>query len=136
MIEKNRIGWLLCAYAHLLLLSACTIFDPISRAETTEQKAWALYGTFVVFQEQAAKLVVSPEVSESVKERIRSLDRAAHPLSQNLFDASQTAITARRAFENGTGSQEEVEAALLAIARIYFEVKPALEEFITAVEEQ
>jgi hypothetical protein len=49
-----------------LLLPGC-VNSPVQQAETPEQKAYALYGTYVIFQEKAAELVQDSSTSESVK---------------------------------------------------------------------
>ena len=68
---------------------ACTS-SPIKQAETFEQRAYALYGTYVVFQEMAVGLVQDTTTPERVKQGLRDADKAAYPLAESLVDAVTT----------------------------------------------
>lgn len=72
----------------MLALQACGTANPLARAETVEQKAYAAYGTFVIFEEQGAKLVASGEIPRSAVIRIGEADRRAKPVADNLLEAT------------------------------------------------
>ena len=78
----------------LTLLAGCPI-NPVKQAETFEQKAFALYGTYVIFQGKAAELVQDAAVSERIKQGLRDADKAAYPVAEDLVDAAVTAADIR-----------------------------------------
>ena len=67
-------------------LQACAFQAPVSVAQTPEQKAYAAYGTFVIFEEKAAELVTGNTLSDDVKLRIIEADEAAKPVADNLLE--------------------------------------------------
>lgn len=72
-----------------VLLAGCPI-NPVKQAETFEQKAFALYGTYVIFQGKAAELVQDATVPERVKQGLRDADKVAYPVAESLVDAALT----------------------------------------------
>ncbi len=73
----------------MLSLSACiTLQAPVNTAESPEQKAFALYGTFVNIQEVAARHVTSGKATDSQIKLIQSADAIAYPLAVALKDAA------------------------------------------------
>ena len=72
-----------------MLIVACTA-NPVKQAETFEQKAFALYGTYVIFQGEAAELVQDVATPERVKQALRDADKAAYPVAESLVDAALT----------------------------------------------
>ena len=85
-------------------LQACAASNPISKAETTEQRAFATYGTFVIIEEQAAKLVSSGELTRSAVIAIGRADERAKPVADTLLDATLEFTVMRIEYESsGTG---------------------------------
>lgn len=82
---KNMCG----ALAVALLVIACGA-NPVKQAETFEQKAFALYGTYVIFQGKAAELVQDAATPERVKQGLRDADKVAYPVAESLVDAAVT----------------------------------------------
>lgn len=60
-----------------LVLSACGITAPVKVAETPQQKAYALEGTYNVFLGAAVDLVENPEVPADVKRVVFDAERVA-----------------------------------------------------------
>ncbi len=124
----------LSLWTGLLLLGACA-GNPLSFAKTTEQRAWALYGTYVVHQEQAAALVQNPAVPEDVKARIRAADKVAHPIAEALFESASAVIETRRLVEAGSLPPEELAAANRKLSEAYVSAAQALVTVINMVKE-
>jgi hypothetical protein len=116
-----------------LLLAACGVLRPVSHAQTTEQKAWALYGEFVVYQEQGAALVQDPAVPAEVKAAIRAADQAAHPVAEALYQATRAVSETRRMAAQGALSAEELAAAQAKLASTYADAVGALSNLINLV---
>ena len=117
----------------LATLGACASLNPVSKADTAEQKAYALYGTFVVFEEQAAKLVSSSEVPENVKQALRDADKAAKPAADSLLDGVQQVLTVKRELAAGTTTNEKLSIAVANLAGWYASAKPKVESLVSAV---
>lgn len=101
------------------------------KPETLEQKAFLAYGTFVVLEEQAAKVYADETVPADIKARIQAADEAAKPAADAMLEAAM-ALAAMRdvggepwpAPELAEKSlQEALTRALLAIANLQRELK-------------
>jgi hypothetical protein len=110
-----------------LLVGACA---------SLERKSYALYGSFVIFEEQGAKLIQSPEVPNSVKLKIQEADKVAKPAADGLKSAADSVITAKRQLAAGTTDKEKVRIAVANLSSWYYDVKPKIECLIRAVEEK
>lgn len=85
-IQLQSLGWMLLAMV-MLSGAMCQGVNPVAEAETNEQRAYAAYGTFVIFQEKAVDLVNLPSISDSVKLRIIQAEELAKPVADDLLDA-------------------------------------------------
>lgn len=86
----RRIFWwglapLTCAA--LLVAWACVgcSTNPVSIAQTTPQKAYALYGEFVIFEEQAAALKQSGVLAGDPLVLVQRADNIAKPTADHLL---------------------------------------------------
>lgn len=136
-------------YAAVALLTACTLgSNPIKEAETFEQKAYALYGSYVIFQGKAADLKLSAAVPESVKQALSDVDRVTYPVADNLVGAALTVTEIRdllvickndpapeeiKACEQT--SEETLAAAVTNLSKIYFIAQPQILKMISTVKE-
>ena len=121
------------ALAVLSTMAACASLNPVSKTETTEQKAYALYGTFVIFEEQAAKLVQSPEVPANVKQALRDADKAAKPAADAVLDGVQTVLTVRRQLLAGETTEERLAIAVSNLNLWYSTARPKVEQLVKVV---
>lgn len=102
----------------------CT--NPAVKPETLEQKAFLAYGTFVVLEEQAAKVYADEAVPPDIKAAIQAADSAAKPAADAMLEAA-LALEAMRAAGGEPwpapelaekNLQEAMTKALLAIANL------------------
>ena len=93
--------------AIMVVLGACAQSNPLARAETIEQKAFATYGTFVIFEEQAAKLVTSGVLPRSAIVRIGDADARAKDIADDLLAATLEFAEIRAEYLAGGGTGEE-----------------------------
>lgn len=90
-------------------LSACQSTNALAAANTRDQKAYAVYGTFVVIEEQAATLVTSPATPAALRAAIRSADAKAKPTADTLkkalvqYDAAFAAVKAGASSDTALG---------------------------------
>lgn len=125
----------LLAVVLLLALNACG-HTPVKSAQTADQKAFALYGTFVVYEEVGAKLVQSAEVPASVKAVMRTADATAKPIADKLLDASLEVIQIQREIAAGASTQDKLAIANANLARWYQEAEPKIAALVSAVKEK
>ena len=100
-------------YCLLLLigLEGCAASNPLAQAETVEQKAYAAYGSFVIAEEQAAKLVSSGQLTNSQKISIGRADQRAKEVVDDLIAAVLEFEAIKSEFEEfGSGEQRYINA--------------------------
>ena len=83
MIARTRFATLACVLT-LLALCGCAS-NPFKAAQNLDQRAFAGYGTFVVFEEQAAAVVQDPSIPANVKQALKAADARAKPAADALL---------------------------------------------------
>jgi hypothetical protein len=102
----------------LMLLSACQN-NPLRTAQTPEQYGDALYGIYVIANEQSAQLLKDATIPDDVK----------RPLAEFMVKSEKPATTLQNtviAFGNGTGTVEQVQAAIAAAQPLINQLVAAL----------
>lgn len=128
-------------YALLLILplAACQslgIANPVGTAQTVEQKAFALYGTYVIAEEEAADIVELAETPDVVKSVIRQTVVIAHPLAGSLRAAAESYGDVKDdldALPNDAGLIAKATAALGNLEVIWQRAGPPMQALIGAV---
>lgn len=118
----------------LFALQACAGANPISKAETTEQRAFATYGTFVIIEEQAAKLVSSGSIPNSAVRAIGRADAQAKPVADSLLDATLEFTVIRVEFEAGGSGEEKFVRAMNELNGWVERARPLIANLISAVQ--
>lgn len=144
MKDVKVFRWLVATVA-AVIFAACTV-NPVRDAETFEQKAFALYGTYVIFQGKAAELVQDSTVSERIKQGLRDADKVAYPVAEELVDAATTvgdirdiiemcnALEAPEANPACTPTNEQRLAnAITNLSTIYFRAQPIILRLVATV---
>jgi len=132
--EQAAIGHLLLLgmiVSFLFILCACAA-NPVADAQTPEQKAFALYGTFVVFEEEGAKLVASTEIPDTAKQAIRVADAKAKPVADNLYQAAQTVVEIKNQL-SGKDANTDLATANANLLNWYSQLQPLYTNLVTAV---
>lgn len=119
------------------LLYACAN-SPVSKAETFEQKAYALYGTYVIYQGRAAQLHQDSAVPQGAKAALSRADAIAYPVSITLIDAAMVVSDTRELLETcqtptpeitekcKNTSDQQLAIAITNLSSIYLNAKPKL----------
>lgn len=124
------------AFFILLLMvgmQGCGTANPIARAETVEQKAYATYGTFVIFEEQAAKLVSSGQIPDSAVRAIAAADLRAKPVADSLLTAVQEFEEIRAEFQSGETGEARYVAAINNLDDWIERALPLIDNLVAAV---
>lgn len=118
----------------LFALQACAGTNPIAKAETAEQRAFATYGTFVIIEEQAAKLVSSGQIPDSAVRAIGRADAQAKPVADSLLDATLEFIVIRSEYEAGETAERRFVSAMDSLNNWVERARPLIANLISAVQ--
>lgn len=121
------------------ILSACTS-NPVREAQTLEQRSYAVYGSFVIFKEQAAELKQSGVLDNRSQDFLRALDAKVSPVADSGLSLMTEVSRIRFEIEHAA-TAEEAQAAekrlaysILSLDRWLTEATPEIEAFISAVQ--
>jgi hypothetical protein len=131
------------ALGTLILLVGCTV-NPMKEAETSEQKAYALYGVYVISQGKAAALFQDPSVPEKAKQALKIANDRSYPVAEGLVDAANEVSEIRFLLDQcpkaPTPEPECVPTnelrltnAVKNLSTIYFQAQPILLNLVAAV---
>src|SRR5688572_5375954 len=107
--------------------------NAVVSAESTEQRAFALYGSFTVLEERAAEMITDKRIPKSVRLAIQRADKVAKPLADQVRGLAVELNAARLAFNTAQGSAEKVAAASTALASALVRFQPAFAAMASAV---
>lgn len=129
VLDIRQVYVLLLAVA----LAGCQSANPIAAAETNEQRAYAAYGTFVIFQEKAADLAEDPNIPNGAKLRIIAAEERAKPIAESLLDAYTEFLAIKAEFDAGQTTEERVIAASNNLNDWITRLAPVVNELIRNV---
>ncbi len=118
----------------LVGLQGCASTNPIAAAETAEQRAYAAYGTFVIFQEKAVDLVGEESIPSDVRLRIIAAEERAKPVADSLLDAYVEFLAVKAEFNAGDTSQERLVAAANSLDDWIARLAPMINELIRTLQ--
>lgn len=121
--------------AIMLLLQACAASNPVAKAETIEQRAFATYGTFVIIEEQAAKLVSSGQIPDSAVRAIARADSQIKSVADALLDTALEFVVIRAQYEAGATTEEKFVRAMNELNGWIERARPLIATLIAAVNE-
>lgn len=113
--------------------------NAVAAAETLEQRAFALYGSYVTLQERGAEIVRDRSVSKSVRKAIQAADRIAHPAAQAVLQgvrevaATRKALDAIPAGEDTEQAVQRVRVVTAALQRSVTTLGPRIEALSRAI---
>lgn len=137
-------GWL-GALLVLVGIQACTT-NPVMQAETVEQKAYALYGVYVIAQGKAAALYQDPSVPQKVRESLKVANDRSYPVAESLVAATQEVGEIRVILNHCADgpvpddtcvptNQVRLQNAVNNLSAIYFRAQPVLLTLVATVKE-
>lgn len=101
-VDIRQVYVLLLAVA----LAGCQAANPIAQAETPEQRAYAAYGTFVIFQEKAADIAEDATLPRGVRLRVAQAEQRARPVAESLIETYVEFIEIKAEFDAGDPTAE------------------------------
>lgn len=125
---------LLLALVAIASLPGCaTVSAPTKAAETVEQKAFAVYGTFVIFEEAGADIVENTSLPLDVRRAVQNTDRTAKPVADALVAAALEAQRIRLQVEAGANTVERLDIATANLERWIARAGPLIDNLVAAV---
>ena len=91
-----------------MLMAACLFTHPVTRADTVDQRAYAAYGTYVIFVEKAAHLVERPDIPISMKLQLIEAEERASPVATGLLRTVREYETLRATIVIGVVTEERL----------------------------
>jgi hypothetical protein len=119
------------ALAAVLVAWACVgcANNPVSLAQTAPQKAYALYGEFVIFEEQAAALKQSGALSGDTLVQVQRADNIAKPTADHLLKT----VLAYETFAHTPAGDPRAAAAGLELSNALNDAARDVGELVTLV---
>ncbi len=125
------------AAALLLTVAACSTVDryvPSTAAETVQQHAYAVFGTYAAVVEAAANIAESPETPFEVVEATARVAFAARPVMKTMLEAVVAVERARQAVTaEEQGAAERLDSTLVELERAVRRARPVLNELLSLV---
>lgn len=117
-----------------VFLSGCAGYNPVAVAQTPEQKADAVYATFVLFEQRAVSLAERSGTPQSVINSLARADRVVKPIMDSLQAAVSEVERVRADIATGGDStQDMLVVVTLNLEKWLIEAAPALQALIDAV---
>lgn len=139
MLNRMRIsilvGVALVGITSLVAIPACSVTPAkvVAEAHTPAQKAFALYGTFRVFEEAGAKLVKTPGTMPQVIQAIQLADAKAKPIADKLYDAAVEVIVIQAQLGAASTPDDRLVIANANLEQWVTNLKPVVNDLIAAV---
>lgn len=116
---KHRVFWpgltvywlLIIVGVGLTCLAPGCASNPVNAAQDTEQRAYAVYGSFVIMEEQGARLVSDPNIPVRIKIAIQGADAKAKPSADGLLKALNDFLTAKATLATGATASDPLSVA-------------------------
>jgi hypothetical protein len=124
---------LLVLTAGFMFASCVAALNPVAAAKTTEQKAFAIYGEFVVFEEAAAKIAKDPSTQLSVLQALRMADTKAKAVMDTTLNAALDVIEIERQIAVGQTTQDKLLIATTNLQSWVDQGTPLVNDLIKAV---
>lgn len=134
-LGKGNASRSLAAMAAITLpfIAGCSS-NPVKEAETPEQQAYALYGSYVIAVEQAADLVEDPDTPAAVKASIKQYEPVATQAAVTLRNAVRSAAQAREAVAAGESTRERLTLAIAQLNDKLAAAGASIRAFVNLVE--
>ena len=131
MKRNYQTAWLLLI---MVALAGCKGANPIAAAETSEQRAYAAYGTFVIMQEKAVDLARNETLSRSVRLGIINAEERAKPVADSLLGAINEYEAIRAQLDAGTTTEDQMVIASNNLNNWVSRLIPLTTQLIAAVQ--
>lgn len=116
----------------LLILAACTS-NPFKTAETPEQTADALYGSYVIAKEQGAKLLGNPTIPDEAKRALAKAMVASKAPADSLQNALIEYSTILMQVTEGATHHDQLLIAEKNMDDWMARAKPVIDDLIKTV---
>lgn len=112
--------------------TGCTA-NPFKAAEGADEQAYAVLGSYAIYQRQALKIVQDATLPDGVRRAAAAADAAAYPILKSVDSALVDVLNAKAALDAGSGSKEKVAIATANLQKWTAEGKAAVAAIKAAV---
>lgn len=112
---------------------ATTPSDVFKAADTDAQRAYAVYGTFTVLEEQAAALVEDPAVKPEIKRAIAAADARAKPIVDAMLDTAKVYDDIKEDVQKGVKDKTLLYTVASSLSAWLKNAIPAVENLASAI---
>lgn len=116
-------------------MQGCTSANPIKAAETNEQRAYAIYGTFVIFSEKAADLAENPSLPRNVRLSLVEAEEDASPIVDGMLEVFAEYQVIEAEFKAGMTTEERFLTVANNLNSWVNRVAPLVNRLVARVEE-
>lgn len=116
-----------------IIVAASCAYNPVAAAKTPEQKAFAIYGEFVVFEEAAAKVASNPTTPATVLASIKSADARAKPVMDSTLSAALEVVSIEQQIAAGSTTQDKLVIATANLQSWVDQGTPLVNNLVSAV---
>jgi hypothetical protein len=112
----------------------CTT-NPIKAADGPDEQAYAVLGTYHVFQKQALKIVQDATLPANIRSAAANADAVAFPVLKTLDESLTAFLDAKAALDAGVGTEAKVGVAVTNLKKWTTEGRKAVDDFKKAVQD-
>lgn len=114
------------------VIAACAN-NPVATAKTPEQKAFAVYGEFVVFEEAGAKIASDPSTTASVLTALKTADARAKPVMDSTLAAALEVVSVEKQIAAGSTTADKLVIATANLQSWVDQGTPLVNNLVSAV---
>jgi hypothetical protein len=116
-------------------LPGCATVNAYDQAESVQQRAFALYGTFAVIEERAADMIEDRRIPKTVRQRLQQLDKLTKPAADVMYNLAIQLDSARRTANLMDGATpDKITALTLQLSQAIATLAPRVTAMVNAVE--
>ena len=133
VIQQRYFTFLLLLTA--LGLQACASINPIAAAETPDQRAYAIFGTFTIFSEKAADLAENTSLPRSIRLGLVNAQEDARPIVMSMLEVLDEYETIKAQIDAGGTGQNRFVIVANNLNSWVDRVAPLVKRLVNAVTE-
>ncbi len=137
MRQLEHKQWVVTVATMLMRVVAqgCASVNPIAAAETPDQRAYAMFGTYTIAAEKAADLAENSQLPNSVRLGLVEVEEDAAPVVVSMMEALGTYEAIRAELAAGETGRDRYVIAATNLASWVDRVAPLVSKLVTAVED-
>ncbi len=129
------VAMVMCMSVFITGCATLASIDPIGAAKTVEQRAYGVYGTYVIFQERAVPIVRDKKIPITIRRRIQQADRIVKPSADVVLATVKELSQARAAYQAGLDTKERITILVTRLESGISTLTPKVQALVAAVQD-